>query len=62
MIGIGYKDIDKHILEHKLFTDRILDCQNDNNVYHCEHSKELIVYLGNWLLNHVIVEDKKITA
>jgi hemerythrin len=59
MIEIGYKDINKHILEHRLFTDRILDYQSDTNMLNCENSKELIAYLGNWLLNHVMEEDKK---
>ena len=62
MRDVEYKNIDNHILEHKIFTDRILDFQNDNNVYHCEQSKELIAYLGNWLLNHVMLEDKKISV
>ena len=59
---IAYKDIDKHILEHKTFTDKILRLQSEHNIYDCEHSKELIVYLGYWILNHVIIEDKKISG
>jgi|ERR1039457_1579842 hemerythrin len=62
MTDIGYKDLNKQITEHKIFTDRILQLQRDDNLDDCGHSKELIVYLGNWLLNHVIVEDKKISA
>jgi hemerythrin len=62
MMDIGYKDINKQISEHMVFTDRILQLQRDDNLNDCGHSKELIVFLGNWLFNHVIVEDKKITA
>ena len=62
MRDTGFKDIDNHISEHEIFTDRILQFTCDDNLNDCTHSKELIVYLGNWLLNHVIVEDKKLTV
>jgi len=61
MKDIGYDDINKQISEHKIFTDRILQLQRNDNLHESGHSKELIVYLGNWLLNHVIEEDKKIS-
>ncbi|HLO14202.1 MAG TPA: bacteriohemerythrin [Anaerolineales bacterium] len=59
MRAIGYDNIDKHIAEHKIFKDRISQLQHRNNRDDIVVTKELIVYLGNWLLNHVIVEDKK---
>ncbi len=55
----GYKKLDKHIAEHKMFKDRILQLQRKNDMNDIEVTKELIVYLGNWLLKHVIKEDKK---
>jgi len=61
MRDIGYNDIEKQISEHKVFTDRILQLQRDDNLDESGHSKELIVYLGNWLLTHVLEEDKKIS-
>ena len=61
MTAVGYKDSDRHIAEHKLFAERILQFHGDKNAYHCENAKELIVFLGNWLLNHVMVEDKRIS-
>jgi hemerythrin len=56
---IGYKDIDKHIFEHRSFKQRIFQLQQ---VFHKNKPKvteELIEVLVNWLLHHVIVEDKK---
>lgn len=34
---IGYKDIDKQISEHRIFTDRILQLQRDDNLDCCWH-------------------------
>jgi hemerythrin-like metal-binding protein len=59
MKDIGYKEINKHILEHTDFTQRILQLKQvaDKNVP--KASKELIVHLKNWFINHIIIEDKK---
>ena len=59
MKNTGYKDIDKQIFEHRAFTDRALHLQQVVNKDDFELSKELIVFLGNWLLHHVMEEDKK---
>lgn len=55
----GYKDIDKHRAEHRVFTQKALQLQQIVNKDDFELSKELIVFLGNWLLHHVMEEDKK---
>lgn len=55
----GYKNLDKHMAEHKIFRERILQLKQRDNNNDIVISRELIVYLGNWLLNHVIGEDKK---
>jgi len=59
MRDIGYKDIDKHIFEHRAFTQRTLRLQNVVNKNEFELTKELIVFLGNWICHHIIQEDKK---
>ena len=59
MRSIGYKEIDRHILEHRAFTERTLQLQQVADKDELEATKELIVFLGNWLLHHVIEEDKK---
>jgi hemerythrin-like metal-binding protein len=62
MRDTGYKDINKHIEQHKIFTDKILQLKSENFSDDFEKTKELIIYLWNWILNHVMVEDKKITV
>jgi len=62
MKDIGYKDIDKQILEHRGFTDRALQLQQVVDKNDFELTKELIVFLGNWLLHHVMEEDKKFSV
>jgi hemerythrin len=55
----GYQDIEKHIAEHRAFTQRTLQLQQVADKDEFELTKELIVFLGNWLLHHVMEEDKK---
>jgi len=55
----GFRGIDTHILKHRAFVDRIAALQLTENGNELEISKELIVYLGNWLLRHVLDEDKR---
>ena len=60
MRNIGYKEIDKHIIEHRGFTQKTLYLRQVADKNDPEVTKELIVYLGNWILKHIIKEDKKI--
>jgi len=55
----GYKDTEKHIIEHRAFTQKTGELQQVVNKNDFELTKELIVFLGNWLLHHVMEEDKK---
>jgi len=59
MKNIGYKDIDKQISEHRSFTQRALQLKNVADKNDLVLTKELIVFLGSWILNHVMEEDKK---
>lgn len=59
MRNIGYKETDRHILEHRGFTQKTLQLQKVADKDKPEVTKELIIYLGKWILNHVITEDKK---
>ena len=60
MREIGYKDIEKQIVEHKYFKERAIDLQLNNKSTDYKLCHEIIIFLGNWLMNHVIEEDKKI--
>jgi hemerythrin len=59
MRDIGYQEIDKHTEEHRTFTDRTFQLQQVAGKDGPEAIKELIEYLGTWLLHHVLDEDKK---
>jgi len=56
-----YKDMEKHIIEHNHFRERVLDlsCKVENSDIYVH--EELLIFLGNWLINHVVVEDKKLS-
>ena|ERR1700674_3484117 len=55
----GYKDIDKHISEHTIFKERIYELQQKNKNNIVVPLEYIGLYLGNWLINHVMEEDKK---
>jgi len=55
----GYADGDRHSAEHKAFTQRALQLRQVADKDDFELTKELIVFLGNWLLHHVMEEDRK---
>jgi len=56
MRDIGYKEIDKHTIEHRLFKLKLQQEVGENKY---ENTKKLIAFLVDWLVYHVIVEDKK---
>ncbi|HEX9024672.1 MAG TPA: hemerythrin family protein, partial [Geobacteraceae bacterium] len=56
MAGIGYRDIDNHIEMHRYFTRKTFEMRQVSN----NNTKELIDFLGNWLSQHVMEEDRKI--
>ena len=62
MEKLKYKDINKHISEHKEFTFKAIHLQqaiiNDEKNTIIELKK----FLGKWLKNHVIEEDKRFTV
>jgi hemerythrin len=62
MRDTGYKNIERHIEEHKLFTDKISMLKSAGHINDYEHSKELVIYLWEWILKHIMVEDKKIAG
>jgi hemerythrin len=55
----GFPNIDEHIAEHRDFTHKIETLKTHYHGNNLEVSQELIILLGNWLLRHVLTEDKK---
>jgi len=54
-------DIENHVAKHREFTqtiERIRAGYHDNDL---EASRELIIVLGEWLIHHVVKEDRKYT-
>ncbi len=49
-----------HIQEHRLFTEKIQQLKETLGTDRKERSRELIEFLVNWVLQHLIVEDGKI--
>lgn len=58
----GFQEIDAHITEHKQFTHQIEMLRVNYHGNNLEVTQELIVLLGQWLLHHVLTEDKKYSA
>jgi len=59
MADIGYQGIDEHKQLHRYFSEKLKDIQEAENKNDYIFKKELIVFLGNWILKHVTIEDKK---
>jgi hemerythrin-like metal-binding protein len=55
----GYEGRENHVKMHKKFIDKMVKLQQISFESEEELTKELIVFLGNWLLHHVMEEDKK---
>lgn len=61
MKNIGYNGIEKQISEHRSFTQRASKLKEVVYKKDIVLTKELIVFLGSWILKHVMEEDKKIS-
>jgi len=55
----GYEHIDSHKEFHKEFVDKLNTFQQDFNSNKTEVTYELMQYLKDWLIEHIVVEDKK---
>jgi len=55
----GYQEIDTHISKHREFTHTIEAIKSHYHGNNLEAARELMVVLGEWLLQHVIKEDMK---
>lgn len=59
MRSIEYFEIDDHIELHRGFAFKMAEMKRLAPDSELESTRELIVYIGKWLLHHVLVEDKK---
>lgn len=54
-----YHEIDAHMAEHRQFMANIESLKANHHASSLEATQELIVVLGNWILHHILAEDKK---
>jgi hemerythrin-like metal-binding protein len=54
-----FHEIEAHIAEHREFTNKIETIKTHYHGNNLEVAKELIIVLCEWLLRHVLKEDKK---
>lgn len=59
MRQIEYFEIDDHIEMHSGFAYRLDEMKQIPHPTELELTRELIVFIGKWLLNHVLAEDRK---
>jgi hemerythrin len=59
MLEKGYNGIEEHRQDHKIFLDKLLQLRSCEPKDEYDYKREVFVLLGNWILNHVTVEDKK---
>lgn len=57
----NYEEKKNHVLQHKMYTDKIKSFQEAHKNNQNFLSFEIIDFLENWILEHVTGEDKKYT-
>ena len=57
MADTGFPGMAAHARMHRAFAGRIGQLRQNSSRNDLELTKELIVFLGNWLLHHVLEED-----
>ena len=59
MKEMGFPDIDDHVAKHREFTHKIEALRAEYRNNDLDVTRELIIVLGEWLLGHVLKEDRK---
>jgi hemerythrin-like metal-binding protein len=55
----GYQEIDGHIAQHREFAHTIEVLRSRYHDNDLEVAKEMVIVLGEWLLGHVLKDDRK---
>lgn len=56
---IDYKDIEKHIAQHKFFIQKVNNLKQELNYNNPLLFEKTAVFMKKWFLNHIIQSDKK---
>lgn len=62
MKNAGYEELEKHIKEHKEFSNKVNEFKNSISVDNAQLNEEIFLFLYNWLINHIQVMDKKYSS
>lgn len=57
----GYKNVEAHISNHEIFREKIIQLQQEGS-RNMVVARELMIFLGTWLLDHVLEEDIEISG
>lgn len=55
----NYVEADKHIAEHNMFTAKVEEIENKHKGDTLNLAYELIDYLEDWLIGHLMISDQK---
>jgi hemerythrin len=58
-IQIGYEDAPSHISEHQFFLKKVERLKTEHRVQDARLKQEVMIFLQEWLTNHILVTDKK---
>jgi len=59
MRDTDYQGLDEHMAKHRMYLDKISELQRVKLDDQRELTRELIIFLGDWLLHHILEEDKQ---
>jgi hemerythrin len=59
MRDTAYQGLDEHMAKHRMYLDKISELQRVKLDDQRELARELIIFLGDWLLHHILDEDKQ---
>ncbi|QEM67497.1 bacteriohemerythrin [Geobacter sp. FeAm09] len=59
MKELGYGGMEQHIAEHRTFAARMDKYRHAHGTNEVVVSKEIVLHLWKWLIDHVMTEDKK---
>ncbi len=58
----GYELAGEHAAEHRIFSQKITDLQKQYKNYEIEISFDLVDFLEDWLIKHIMSADRKYVA
>ncbi len=56
------EDVDNHIRQHRSFSTKVVAVRNDIKAGILISREELLSFLNNWLINHILNTDKRLAA